>query len=133
MAYPSSSDEPREPFPMILYESSPAINGNQLYHAAAILMLQDKPKGIRLPKSTKSILWHARQICGIAVSNSNHGARINSLQPLWIAGKIMSHKFEHCAILEVLAEIEKDSGWATAWRAGDLKDYWGSTDDPETF
>lgn len=121
----SSSDEPPEPFSSVLYGSSPAVNGNQLYHAAALLMLQNKPKGIRLTKSPKSILWHARQICGIAVSNSDHGARINSLQPLWIAGKIMSHETEHRAILDLLAQIERDTGWATAWRAEDLRDYWG--------
>lgn len=125
MAYPSSSDGLREPFSVVLYGSSPAINGNQLYHAAAILMLLDKPRGFRLSKSPKSILWHARQICGIAVSNSDHGAWINSLQPLWIAGKIMSHETEHRAILDLLAQIERDTGWATAWRAEDLRDYWG--------
>jgi hypothetical protein len=133
MVYPSSSDEPREPFSVVLYGSSPAVNGNQLYHAAALLMLQDKPKGIRLAKSSKSILWHARQICGIAASNSDHGARINSLQPLWIAGKIMSHETEHRAILDLLAQIESDTGWATAWRAEDLKDYWGDAEGSETY
>jgi hypothetical protein len=123
----SSTGEPREPFPAVLYGSSPAVNGNQLYHAAAILMLQDKPKDVRLARSPKSILWHARQICGSAVSNNDHGAWINSLQPLWIAGKIMSHESEHRAILELLAKIERDTGWATSWRAEDLKDYWGDT------
>lgn len=133
MAYPSSSGEPREPFSVVLYGSSPAVNGNQLYHAAALLMLQDKPKGIRLSKSPKSILWHARQICAIAVSNSDHGALINSLQPLWIAGKIMSHETEHRAILDLLAQIERDTGWATAWRAEDLRDYWGDANCLETY
>ncbi|KAI1617686.1 Zn(II)2Cys6 transcription factor [Exophiala viscosa] len=132
MAYPSSADEPREPFPVVLYNNPPAVNGNSLYHAAAILMLQNKPKGMRLSRSPKSILWHARQICGIAVSNGDHGAWINSLQPLWIAGKIMSHETEHRAILELLAQIERESGWATAWRAEDLRDYWGETEFSET-
>ncbi|KAK5047043.1 hypothetical protein LTR84_006985 [Exophiala bonariae] len=125
MAYPSTVNEPEEPFPVVLYGNSPAINGNQLYHAAAILMLQNKPKDIRLSKSPKSILWHARQICGTAVSNCDHGAWINSLQPLWIAGKIMSHETEHRVILDLLMRVERDTGWATSWRAEDLKEYWG--------
>ncbi|KAK4936050.1 hypothetical protein LTR10_023000 [Elasticomyces elasticus] len=132
MAYSSHSGEPRDPFPVILYGNPPAVNGNCLYHAAAILMLQNKPKGIRLSRSPKSILWHARQICGTAVSNGDHGAWINSLQPLWIAGKIMSHGTEHQAILDLLGQIERESGWATAWRAEDLKDYWGEMEFPET-
>jgi hypothetical protein len=120
--------EHQHPFPSVLYSNSPAINGNQLYHAAALLMLQEKPKGTHLPKGSRSILWHARQICGIAASNHRHGPWINALQPLWIAGKIMSHASEHEAILEILTSIERETGWATAWRVQDLKDYWGDAD-----
>lgn len=129
IAYPADSSDARHPFPILLYSSAPAVNGNQLYHAATMLMLQHKPRGIALARSPKSILWHARQICGIAISNSDHGASINGLQPLWIAGKIMSHETEHQAILDVLTRIEKDTGWATAWRSDDLKDYWGDVQD----
>jgi hypothetical protein len=125
MEYPSSPEDFRDPFPIVLYSGAPAVNGNQLYHAATLLMLQHKPRAVQLAKSSKSILWHARQICGIAASNSDHGASINSLQPLWIAGKIMSHETEHQAILGILKRIETDTGWATAWRADDLRDYWG--------
>lgn len=58
------------PFPMILYANDPAISGNQLYHAAALLLLQAKPKDIKI-RSHKSLFWHARQICGITASNSS--------------------------------------------------------------
>jgi len=129
ISYPSDPNDPRHPFPVLLYSSAPAVNGNQLYHAATMLMLQHKPRGITLARSPRSILWHARQICGIAMSNSDHGASINGLQPLWIAGKIMSHETEHQAILDVLTRIEKDTGWATAWRLDDLKEYWGDVQD----
>jgi Fungal specific transcription factor domain len=129
VSYPTSLDDHHHPFPIVLYGPSPAVNGNQLYHASALLMLQEKPKDLRLPKTHKSILWHARQICGIATSNFIHGPWINALQPLWIAGKVMSHPTEHKAILDILARIEKETGWATSWRAQDLKDYWGETEE----
>ncbi len=129
MACPTTLEDHQHPFPIILYGTSPAINGNQLYHASSLLILQEKPKDIRLGKSHKSIHWHARQICGIATSNRIHGPWINALQPLWIAGKVMSHPIEHRIILETLAQIEKQTGWATSWRAEDLKEYWGETDD----
>jgi hypothetical protein len=128
ISFSSALGEQQHPFPSVLYSNSPAINGNQLYHAATILMLQEKPKDVYLPKNAKSILWHARQICGIAASNYGHGPWINALQPLWIAGKLMSHVTEHKAILDILASIERETGWATAWRAQDLKDYWGDVD-----
>ncbi|KAL2060150.1 hypothetical protein VTL71DRAFT_9972 [Oculimacula yallundae] len=133
MISPSDIHEPTQPFPAILYNCAPAVNGNQLYHAAAILMSQNKPKRDSIPRSPKSILWHAHQICGIAVSNKDHGARINSLQPLWIAGKLMSHKTEHRAILSLLSDMERDIGWATEWRANDLREYWGDEEDEEIY
>jgi hypothetical protein len=37
----------------------------------------------------------------------------------------MSHPTEHQAILGILAHIEKETGWATSWRAEDLREYWG--------
>ena len=94
-----------------------------------LLMLQEKPKDIRLGKGHRSIQWHARQVCGIAASNNIHGPWINALQPLWIAGKVMSHPTEHRAILDILTRIEKETGWATAWRAEDLIEYWGEAEE----
>lgn len=41
----------------------------------------------------------------------------------------MSHHSEHTAIIETLARIERETGWATAWRVEDLKDFWGEDDD----
>jgi len=124
---------PREdmesPFNTILFATPPGVNGNQLYHASMLLLLQDKPKEIRIPKSHKSMIWHARQLCGIAVSNDNHGALINAVQPLWIAGKLMSHRSEHMAILAILERLEREAGWATSWRVQDLKEFWGVEDD----
>lgn len=41
----------------------------------------------------------------------------------------MSHHSEHTAIIETLTRIERETGWATAWRVEDLKDFWGEDDD----
>lgn len=119
---------PMDPFPTVLFSNAAAVSGNQLYHTAAILMLQTKPAHLRLDPKPRSALWHARQICGISMSNDHHGAWTNSIQPLWVAGQWMSHPSEHRAILELLERIEKESGWATKWRAEDLKEFWGDLD-----
>ncbi|CAG9998256.1 unnamed protein product [Clonostachys byssicola] len=133
----------KSPFPTVLFSNPAAISGNQLYHTASLLMLQNRPAGLRLSSlgtssssvaigaaarcSTKarSILWHARQVCGISISNDHHGAWTNALQPIWIAGRCMSHPAEHKAILELLDKIERESGWSTRWRADDLREFWG--------
>lgn len=118
------------PFPVVLFSNPAAVSGNQLYHTAALLMLQEKPRvaTIVLPNKPRSILWHARRICAISISNEQHSCWTNSIQPLWIAGKVMSHPSEHQAILDIYAKIEKDTGWGAKWRADDLKNYWGDLD-----
>ncbi|WYZ45866.1 hypothetical protein EsH8_IX_000091 [Colletotrichum jinshuiense] len=126
MSIPSSD---AEPFPRILYSNPAAISGNQLYHTASLLMLQNRPASLRLSPRPRSALWHARQICGISMTNHHHGAWTNSVQPLWIAGRCMSHPAEHRAILQLLEKIERESGWGTKWRADDLKEFWGDLGD----
>lgn len=116
------------PFPTILYTNAAAISGNQFAHTAAIMMLQRKPREIILGK-IRSILWHARQICGIALSNDHHGAWTNTVQPIWIAGRLMSHPQEHDVIIRLLERIERETGWATQWRIDDLMEHWGDAED----
>ncbi|KAF5620004.1 regulatory for the arginine catabolic pathway [Fusarium sp. NRRL 52700] len=60
MTIPSSESSP---FPTILYSNPAAMSGNQMHHAASILMLQNQPSTVRLGHASKprSILWHARQ------------------------------------------------------------------------
>lgn len=53
------------------------------------------------------------------------GARVNSPQPIWIAGRMLSHPDEHRTVLRLLEDIERETGFATAWRAEDLKNHWG--------
>ncbi|KAK9361147.1 hypothetical protein V1504DRAFT_491645 [Lipomyces starkeyi] len=126
----SFDEENNAPLPTILYENGPAISGNQLYHTACILLMQNKPRSFKFPKSKQSMLWHAKHICAISLNNTHHGCWNNALQPLWVAGRLMSHHTEHTAILKILEEIEKSTGWAMKWRAmkwrgEDLKEFWG--------
>lgn len=123
---PSATDL-RQPFPILLFSSSSAISGNQLYHTGALLMLQHRPRAAPRPGagSTRSLLWHARRISAISISNTDHGCWTNCIQPLWCAGKVMSHPAEHRAILETYDRIERETGWGARWRADDLREYWG--------
>ncbi|KAJ6445460.1 C6 zinc finger domain-containingprotein [Purpureocillium lavendulum] len=126
MTIPSSS---KSPFPTVIFSNPAAISGNQLYHTASLLMLQNQPPGVRLSPRPRTILWHARRVCAISLSNEHHGAWTNGIQPLWIAGRCMSHPDEHRTILDLLDRIERESGWRTRWRAEDLKAYWGDLEE----
>lgn len=84
---PAANDDHQNPFPIVLYGNSPAsmflsayryagilrpwstrldtdtllVNGNQLYHTSAILMLQEKPRDVRLNKGHVSLLSFRRK------------------------------------------------------------------------
>lgn len=126
---PSGALGAASPFQTLLYGNGPGVSGNQMYHTAALLMLKFKPSHVQFAKKPHSILWHARMICAISISNSHHGCWTNSVQPLWIAGQHMSHPSEHRAILSIYERIERETGWATKWRADDLREYWGECED----
>lgn len=128
LTVPSPPGDEARPFHTLLYGNGPATSGNQMYHMAALLMLKYKPSHVQFAKKPPSMLWHARQVCAISFSNRHHGCWTNSIQPLWIAGQHMSHPSEHRAILEIYERIEREIGWATKWRADDLKEYWGEDD-----
>lgn len=66
---------------------------------------------------------------GGSLANCISGAWTNSIQPLWIAGKVMSHPSEHRAIVNILERIQRETGWQTSWRREDLETWWGDSDD----
>lgn len=123
----SADDSQNDPFPFILYAAPCAISSNQLYHTACLLMLDMRPASITLQQLRQlgSKLWHARSICGISATNEHHGCLNNAIQPLWVAGKLLSHPVEHKAVADLIASIETKTGWGGKWRIGDLKEVWG--------
>lgn len=114
-------------FPFILYAAPCAISSNQLYHTACLLLLDTCPASINPTKFDQagSKLWHARRICGISSTNEHHGCLNNAIQPLWIAGKLLSHPTEHEAVVDLIKAIEYKTGWGGKWRIADLKEVWG--------
>lgn len=114
------------PFPQILFVHWAGISSNQLYHTACILLLSSIPRGINPePGVTGSPIWHAKRICGISLTNPHQGCLNNAIQPLWIAGRLLSHKSEHLLLAKLIRSIESMTGWATSWRIADLETAWG--------
>lgn len=114
-------------FPEIFFAHWAAISGNQLYHASCIMMLDMKPSTNVLPlsKPHHSAIWHARRVCGISLTNPHSGNLINAIQPLYIAGKLLSHRSEHVEVAKLFKIVEETTGWGAMWRLKDLERAWG--------
>lgn len=114
-------------FPSILFAHWAAISSNQLYHTACALMLEMAPRNTELGRLTgsRTQLWHARRIVGISLTNPHRGCLNNAIQPLYVAGKLFTHREEHKVIIDLLNHIEACSGWGSRWRIKDLENYWG--------
>ncbi|ETR99836.1 hypothetical protein M419DRAFT_85085 [Trichoderma reesei RUT C-30] len=115
-----------QPFPQILYLHWAAISSNQLHHTACLMLLGSMPKRQSpIPGVTGSSIWHAKRICGISLTNPHHGCLNNAIQPLWLAGRLLSHESEHSILVDLIRDIESTTGWGTCWRIPDLGAAWG--------
>lgn len=113
-------------FPCVFYSHYAAISSNQLFHTACIIMLETRPRGNpQLHEEMYKPLWHARCIVGISLANPHRGCLNNAIQPLYVAGKLFSHREEHLVVIRLLEIIEAGSGWAARWRIKDLEAAWG--------
>lgn len=114
------------PFPHIFFSHWAAISSNQLYHTSCVLLLGSNSKQRAIPPSpTTSVLWHARRICGISLANPHEGCLNNAIQPLWIAGRLLSHTSEQALVVKTIRQIEAMTGWTACWRVRDLENVWG--------
>ncbi|KAB8218971.1 hypothetical protein BDV33DRAFT_204836 [Aspergillus novoparasiticus] len=88
---------PPRVFPAVIYTSASAICGNTFYHTGSMLLLQtglipESEISSSPVKDAVDLVWHARELCGISMSNSSHANWVNQLQPLYIAGAVFANK-----------------------------------------
>jgi hypothetical protein len=123
----SSAEKRGSEFPEILFAHWAAISSTQLHHSSCIMMLEIKPHSIVLEPSYphNSALWHAKRVVGISMTNPHRGCLNNAIQPLFVAGRLFSHRREQVAIINLIKRIEETTGWGARWRIKDLEDAWG--------
>lgn len=126
-------------FPEILYTHWAAISSNQLYHTACLILLDTISLGrpdltslsSRVATSSHqqqhslSLVWHAKRVCGISLTNPHLGNLVNAIQPLYVAGRHLTHPEEHLTIGRLLKKIDRSTGWGALWRLRDLEAVWG--------
>ncbi|EYE92302.1 uncharacterized protein EURHEDRAFT_517850 [Aspergillus ruber CBS 135680] len=91
----------------------------------SFVITEAKIRFMACPANLRHFSFKHTSVCTISLI---YGCWTNALQPLWLAGKAMSHCSEHEAIVNTLTRIERETGWATAWRVEDLKEFWGDDD-----
>lgn len=115
------------PFPRIFFAHWAAISSNQLFHTSSVLLLtaNNRPKLESVGSPTTSTKWHVKRICGISLANPHEGCLNNAIQPLWIAGRLLSHSSEQALVVKTIRHIEVLTGWTATWRIRDLEQTWG--------
>lgn len=81
---------------------------------------------------------HAEEIISIGLAQADEGARVHSVQPLYAAGQLLGgsgtidsdngngielSRLRAC-VLNLLRDIERDTGWATDYRVSQLLTMW---------
>lgn len=121
-------DDRHATFPLCFFTTGGGLFANQLYHTAMLLLLQNKPKTIRLPYGQPSLvspLWHARRICGIALNNDRRECwDFCLLASLYVAARIMTHEAQQVEILRGLERIQDLTGWCVTHFTTNLRKYW---------
>lgn len=122
------------PYPMVLHAGDPSICGNTMYHTGCILLLRTGQVQRRADHNTQDAVWHAKELCGISITNTSHASWVNQVHPLYIAGRTFDttlneedrteYAAEKIALLKHLAKIERECGWPTASQATALRRLW---------
>ena len=108
----------------------------QSYHMARILLLVNKPQESTAIRSTvtarlrsyriiqEEVRYHSQEICAISLSSPPDAVRIQSLQPLFVAGQCLSEAVDRQTVRDLLKGIQNDLGWATEYRIRKLDEEW---------
>lgn len=108
----------------------------QLYHFAQILLLLNHPvdesdarnlaRRMRMFRNvSEESEHHSRQICGIALGRPPAAVSRQMVHPLYLAGLCFEEHEDRLVVLDLLENIEKETGCSTAQRVRDLRDQWG--------
>ncbi|KAL2407976.1 Transcription activator AMTR1 [Exophiala dermatitidis] len=112
----------------------------QLYHFAQILLLLNQPMDesdtrnlanrIRMfRKVSEESEHHSRQICGIALGKPPPAVARQMVHSLYLAGLCFEEKDDRVVVLELLQNIERETGASTAQRVRELREQWGWDDE----
>ncbi|KAK5457988.1 hypothetical protein LTS15_004067 [Exophiala xenobiotica] len=128
--------ETRPRFTRIFFSVPMCAAALQLYHFAQILLLLKQPvdesdtrfmaNRLRMfRKVSEESEHHSRQICGIALGKPPPAVSRQMVHSLHLAGLCFEENEDRMVVLELLANIEKETGASTGQRVRELREAWG--------
>lgn len=118
-------------FPVQLYTHVAALQANAIYHITAILLLENKPRLLKVPRLLSghfaSKQWHARMIAGLATSNSfaEQWDPILTASLLYIA-RGLTHPSQRAEVMDCFRSITVTVGIRLGDELSDLHAIWAS-------
>ena len=118
-------------FPIPVYTSSIALQCNIVYHISSRLLLQRKPRLLRLSSRQRHLLslsWHAQQIAGAATRNefAEQWDPILIAGLLWIA-RDMTHPSQQESLISCFRRISSTTGIKLDEEIQALRARWSSS------
>lgn len=109
-----------------MYANQNLAIGYTQFHCAMVLLLEYEATQLTTEASRlrDEAYEHALKAAGIVETNNHTACLVNSLQPVFICGRHMRTRSEKFATLELLAQIEKSTGWKCGWRSDGLRECW---------
>lgn len=129
-----------QPFEKIYYHIPMCAATMQSYHMACTLLLVNRPQESTAIRSTvtsrmksykeiqRRALEHSREICGISWAEPPDSVRVNSLQPLFVAGQCFDDTRDQQLVVSLLVNVENDLGWRSGYYVDKLRAQWGQAD-----
>lgn len=123
-------------FPEVWYNIPMCASTMQAYHMSQILLFMNKPHESTQGRSTvcarlnsyQSVLAacqkHSREIVGISLAHTDEVIRVYSVQALFTAGQCLGGAQERQVVLNLLRDVETDTGYVTGYRARQLTEQW---------
>ncbi|KAI1384353.1 uncharacterized protein F4822DRAFT_445819 [Hypoxylon trugodes] len=131
-------------FPTIAFASGAGISSNILYHTAMFLLLKNRWRLTPLFESSGSTvldeiqtspIWHARQVCGIAMNSEPEHTKCwdpSTMAALRLMARQMTHPSQQKEITTWFNRVKK-AGWHIDSLIHRLHDEWGASSDSSEF
>ena len=125
-------EAPSNTFPAIIFTNAAAVWTHMMYHVSMMVLITHKPASIslrsehaaiKIDRSHFSGLWHARRVCGIAISSDPRCWDPCMLAAFYLAARRMTQISQQKELEMCLGRV-RVAGWRNEGLATRLREEW---------